>query len=245
MNLLNIRVCHLSKIQNKGHGTIVEQYDDKIKVSFDLGINSIFYYPQSFINNHLMAVDAEIQKQILLNIEKIDTTNSSPVLNPESVQRNNVTKKAELNEEQLLEKKIEILTEQLEQLKNETSESDNVEEMNKSRALALIRKHGYILANNKNTTFASKNKGANTYWANPSKKILNQTWFLILNDTQNKMLYVFEIPRNKISLDELKFRTDKTDDKIDLQLEYGNLSFIDTRSKIEFDEYLREHISYK
>lgn len=92
-----------------------------------------------------------------------------------------------------------------------------------------------------NVTFASKNKGANNYWANPSFDCLKDNWYLILNDWQRKELHLFKIPAN--SLNNLVARADQPN-LIDLQIAYNDPTFTDNRSGCSFKQYFQKTIKY-
>ncbi len=113
--------------------------------------------------------------------------------------------------------------------------------MTRSRAIELFRNCGYQL--NNNITFASKNKSANNYWANPNITCLEQDFWLILNDNMGNKLYLFKIPANAIQKSQLVTRSDKPN-KIDLQIDYHNPSFIDNRSGYSFQSFLAKEIDY-
>ena len=92
-----------------------------------------------------------------------------------------------------------------------------------------------------NVTFASKNKGANNYWANPSFDCLNRDWYLMLNDWQRKELHLFKIPAK--SLYNLVARADQPG-LIDLQIAYNDPTFTDNRSNGSFKKYLMNTVKY-
>lgn len=112
--------------------------------------------------------------------------------------------------------------------------------MTKNKAIALFKSNGVRI--NGNVTFASKNKTAHNYWANPSFEVLDTDWFLILNDWLRRKLYLFKIPAKTYRYNQLVSRADKS--QIDLQIMYEDASFTDSRSKISFAEYLKETVSY-
>ncbi len=94
-----------------------------------------------------------------------------------------------------------------------------------------------------NCTWASENAATHNFWANPNVDFLNNDWWLILNDKSSRKLYVFFIVRNTLSVKQLKLRSDKPD-KIDLQIQYGDKTFTDTRSKIQFCRWFKKEIQY-
>ena len=118
--------------------------------------------------------------------------------------------------------------------------ADEPIKMTKNKAIALFRNNGITF--NGNVTFASKNKTAYNYWANPSFEVLYSDWFLILNDWVRREIYLFEIPAKTYRYNQLVSRADKS--QIDLQVMYEDNSFTDTRSKISFAKYLKDRISY-
>lgn len=130
-----------------------------------------------------------------------------------------------------------------------SKESKDVERVNmpesnkmvKSRAAILFRAHGIHL--NQNVTFASKNKSAYNYWANPSFSVLEKDWYLILNDWSQKTLHLFMIPANAILPDDLRCRADQPD-RIDLQICYDDPNYMDNRSKICFSTYKIKELAY-
>lgn len=118
--------------------------------------------------------------------------------------------------------------------------TDEPIKMTKNKAIALFRNKGITF--NGNVTFASKNKTAYNYWANPSFEVLDNDWFLILNDWMRREIYLFKIPAKTYRYNQLVSRADKS--QIDLQIMYEDNSFTDTRSKISFAKYLKDKISY-
>ncbi len=113
-----------------------------------------------------------------------------------------------------------------------------------------IGKHTAILLFRQNdievpgiTTFASLNKSAQNYWANPQINLLNKDWSLILNDFRKKELHLFYIPANTLTLNQLKVRSDKPK-HIDLQISYYSNTFRDSRSGLNFLDYLVKTIKY-
>lgn len=110
-----------------------------------------------------------------------------------------------------------------------------VRDMRKSLAISIFRSKGMPYSNN--VTFASKNRSAHNYWANPSFEVLEQDWFLILNDWINRVLYLFKVPSKAISQNDLIARADNNN-LIDLQILYNDSNFRDTRSNYLFKEFL-------
>ncbi len=114
-------------------------------------------------------------------------------------------------------------------------------EMTKYRAIRLFSSRGYKLG--KHITFASKNRSAYNYWANAVYDMLDNDWYLILNDWINKVLYLFFIPAHSIKAEELTPRSDKPY-LVDLQIMYNDTTFTDNRSGYSFNKFLVETINY-
>lgn len=107
--------------------------------------------------------------------------------------------------------------------------------------MALFRKENKTIYSA--VTFATKNKSANNYWANPNFECLGVEWSIILNDDINCKLYLFNIPAYSIQKNELKARSDNPK-LIDLQIKYGGENFTDTRSDYHFSRFFVYELSY-
>lgn len=111
----------------------------------------------------------------------------------------------------------------------------------KSEAVSLALQNGLNVS--ANCTFASLNSGVSKYWANPNVRVLSDDWWLICNDSANHKLYYFCIPQNSLDEENLVVRKDKPN-LIDLQINYDDETFTDSRSKISFAEWLVKTIDY-
>lgn len=115
--------------------------------------------------------------------------------------------------------------------------------MTKSIARSLFIKEGEQLKRNDTISFASKNKTTNVYWSNPLFEYLDDEWHLILHDNINRKLFLFYIPAGSIDNNALEKRAD-SNDKIDLQIMYGDPTFTDTRSGYSFLKFYKRSIDY-
>lgn len=113
--------------------------------------------------------------------------------------------------------------------------------ISKGRAVSLFESYGIRF--NQNVTFASKNRSAYNYWANPYFFALEKDWFLILNDWQKRELHLFVIPAGSLDPDRMVCRIDQRE-KIDLQICFNDPTFTDNRSKVSFSKYLVKTINY-
>lgn len=58
------------------------------------------------------------------------------------------------------------------------------------KAIQCFRRKGYCDISQYNTTFATKNTNNNLFWLNSDKRHLREDWYIILNDCNNKRLYL-------------------------------------------------------
>ena len=117
----------------------------------------------------------------------------------------------------------------------------DIKTMNKNVAIDLFTKEGHQL--NGMITFASKNRSADIYWANPYFSALQQNWNLILNDTIRREIILFVIPGNTFrDRDFMPKYEDKR--KIELQIKYNDKTFTDIKSNISFYKYCVSIINY-
>ena len=113
--------------------------------------------------------------------------------------------------------------------------------LTKNGAIRLLKSKGYDVYNN--VTFASKNKTAYHYWANPSFELLKHNWSFILNDNINRTLYLFNIPARSISKSQLMPRADRPE-LIDIQIRYEDNTFPDNVSDFKFSGFLVHEVDY-
>jgi antitoxin component of RelBE/YafQ-DinJ toxin-antitoxin module len=114
-------------------------------------------------------------------------------------------------------------------------ERNTIRDMRKSLAISIFRSKGIVFSDN--ITYASKNRTAYNYWANPTFERLELDWFLILNDWINRVIYLFKVPSGAISQGDLTSRADNNN-QIDLQILYNDPNFRDTRSNQIFKKFL-------
>ncbi len=114
-------------------------------------------------------------------------------------------------------------------------------QMTKTKAISLLKNEGCVIK--ENVTFATKNKAAAFYWANPNFSVLGSDWYIILNDPIKRQLHLFVIPKNTFPPKELICRNDKKH-LIDIQIMYDDITFTDTRSKISFSKFLKKSLKY-
>ena len=123
----------------------------------------------------------------------------------------------------------------------ETSNIPSVKgDMTKNKATRLFLAKGIRIESE--VTFASKNRSAYNYWANPKFYLLKDNWNLILNDWIKRRIYLFKIPKGTFLIEDFKQRGDRPE--IDLQIMYNDTTFTDNRSGISFLKFIVDEISY-
>jgi hypothetical protein len=73
--------------------------------------------------------------------------------------------------------------------------------------------------------------------------VLAQDWFLILNDWMNRELHLFCVPAGAIDRASLVCRNDQQE-RIDLQIRYGDPTYTENRSKLHFEQYHVMDLAY-
>lgn len=118
---------------------------------------------------------------------------------------------------------------------------------NGSRQIAIqyLKEKGFVFPDGFKYNYSArqKEKENSTYknecWINPNVKMLDCDWFLILNDTERRILHVLNIPQGTFHIksnteEGFKLRTDNG--KIDM---FVNLStFVDRKSGLDLAKYL-------
>lgn len=117
-----------------------------------------------------------------------------------------------------------------------------INKMSKSEAITCFRTNGFSVYGN--ITFSSENDSyGRKYWANPKVEFLNYDWWLILNDIDKREIHLFFIPANSLSYKDIYPRSDKPG-LIDLQINYNDYSFEDSRSKVCFKKWFKKTLKY-
>lgn len=117
-----------------------------------------------------------------------------------------------------------------------------INKISKAKAISCFERNGFQLFGN--ITFSSENNSyGRKFWANPKIDLLKDDWWLILNDIDKREIHLFFIPANSLSYKDICTRSDKPD-LIDLQINYNDYTFEDSRSKVCFKEWLKKTLKY-
>lgn len=111
----------------------------------------------------------------------------------------------------------------------------------KTEAISLFQQNGIPVGGA--ATFASMNTANGVCWANPSVECLQQEWWIILNNSDDRRLYALCIPANTLTIDSLRVRADQPE-KLDISLECDGERFRDRRSGLDFGQWLRSSLDY-
>ena len=205
------------------------------KGSFDKENIKQFIRERKVTKNNIQLIQDKIDQTLIYNLLKEHFTTHFSV--------------EEFNE---AVKDMKILIEKKKSVQNTTMVTTETVQKNnsidKSSAIRRCQDLGISIKSNA-CTFSSQNQGHtgnNKYWANPDFKKLQDDWWLILNDTDRKQLYVFFIPSGEIKHNELRARKDKSH-QIDIQIHYNDHhypNFTDSISKLNFKRWLIKTIPY-
>lgn len=91
--------------------------------------------------------------------------------------------------------------------------------------------------------FSRRNKATKNYWQNFEVDLFNEPLSIILNDQENRVAYLFNIPANSIDVSKVVVRADAVN-MVDLQIRAEDSTFTDTKSGIKFSDYLVVTINY-
>ena len=93
-------------------------------------------------------------------------------------------------------------------------------------------------------SFAKLNKNNRDYWANPPIGVLDKNWCLFLINLNKREIYIFKIPEYSIKKEDVKTRIHNNKMLIDLEIVENSGSFVDSRSKIDFTQFLIQNTHY-
>lgn len=108
----------------------------------------------------------------------------------------------------------------------------------RSQAIKLFKNKGYPL-DKSNTTYAKEINYQ--YWLNPKKTLLDENWYIILNDIYHKKLFLLHIPPNSIKSSSLLTKYNNPD-LFDILIR--KYDFIDEYSDVSFEEFLIDTLEY-
>lgn len=116
--------------------------------------------------------------------------------------------------------------------------------IDKKSAIEVFSKRG-TLKNPEFITYSTVQKEKKYYWANSNPNCLEKNWFIILNNTLDNKLFLLNIPKhtlmiNNRSKNELKIRKDKN--VLDLHINFDN--FIEKNSGISFNSFIVDELNY-
>ena len=115
----------------------------------------------------------------------------------------------------------------------------------KSETFAFLKEQGIIV--DRKASYAKLQEKKKSFWINPKTEFLKENWTIVLNNQVTKTLYVLKVPKNSFVCSlkndghSLVVRKDKPY-YIDLNIDC--ISFIDTRSKLSFVDYIVHTIKY-
>lgn len=92
---------------------------------------------------------------------------------------------------------------------------------------------------------ASLNKNNRFYWANPRVDCITKNWCLVLNNALERKLYVFKIPANSISKEQIVTRMHHHKDlALQITIVQKDKKFVCSTSKIDYSDWLVQALDY-
>ena len=123
----------------------------------------------------------------------------------------------------------------------EEIEGESVSKLSKAKALDIFKQKGVFIG--KVCTYVSLNRNGDGYTATIPIKYLAENWYIILNDSKNKKLYLFCVPQNSAKAQSLKIKNEQGT-VLELNINYNDLTFAERTTKYSFAQWLKLKISY-
>jgi hypothetical protein len=123
---------------------------------------------------------------------------------------------------------------------NKTLEETTIVTMKKKECINLVKPKVNNFSINDSCYFANINKRYPVWWIDPNKEKLLGSW-LLLNDKNNKKIYVFKM--DNITLNKLTSKN-KKQYRLEILIEKAPDCFIDKFSKIDLKKYYIQTINY-
>ena len=127
-------------------------------------------------------------------------------------------------------------------------EDNSVNKISKGEAINILNKKMSLGLNTSNTIYSNINKAKSIWWFEPENSRFNNSFNLVLNDHNNKILYHFFIESGSIKEPEILFyqRNDKhkqNASSIAIHVD-NNIDFFDIRQQFSFKKYLKNKVNY-
>ena len=127
-------------------------------------------------------------------------------------------------------------------------EDNSVNKILKGEAIVILNKKLSLGLNNSNTIYSNINKSKSIWWFEPENTRFNDSFNLVLNDHNSKILYHFFIESCSIKEPEILFyqRNDKHKKNVSSIVIHvdNNIDFFDIRQQFSFKKYLKNEVNY-
>ncbi|WP_028857504.1 hypothetical protein [Psychrilyobacter atlanticus] len=143
---------------------------------------------------------------------------------------------------------VEIKIEKLEELSN--IEGLNVEKsdgkIKKCKAIEIVNREKNKGLKSRDVIFSNRNKTTGEWWVEPTPKKFGKILNLLLNDRERNKLYLFEIPKEKYSSPNEKFKYREDKGLYSIKIDGNDIhEFKDELgSGVCFGKYLKDTIDY-
>lgn len=115
--------------------------------------------------------------------------------------------------------------------------------INKSLAIQLINDKSNLSLDNQNSIFSNQNNSVNVWWLEPSNIKFDSEMNIILNDSNDSVLYHFKIPANLIANPEILFEQRKERKASKIIIPISKTEFKDKKG-FDFKPYLIDKHNY-
>lgn len=110
----------------------------------------------------------------------------------------------------------------------------------KGDAVKFLKTRG-VHAESRKANYAVLDQAGKAWWLNPRTERLEDDWWLILNDTEEKKVHVLFVPKGSLGKERFFARSDKPY-YLDIHIEKG--TFVERKSGVDFSPYLFEDVGY-
>lgn len=122
----------------------------------------------------------------------------------------------------------------------EHPDDEGLRRRRKGDAVKFLKARGVPVEGRK-ANYAVLSQDGKTFWMNPRVERLEDDWWLILNDTEEKRVHVLFVPKGSLGKERFLARNDKPY-YLDIHIEKG--TYIERKSGVDFSPYLFEDVAY-
>ena len=122
----------------------------------------------------------------------------------------------------------------------EHPDEEGLQRRRKVDAIKFLKGRG-VPVDGRKANYAVLDQAGKSWWLNPRTERLEDDWWLILNDTEEKKVHVFFVPKGSLGKERFLARSDKPY-YLDIHIEKG--TYVERKSGVDFSSYLFEDVAY-